>query len=258
MSRILFLILALLLCLENTAVCAAPTHLVLIGGGARPAVALKQFVSWAGGAKAKILIITWASKEPKASYDALVKDFSPFASGSSMAMAPSPPVANGKFLEQLQSATGVFFSGGDQRRIMDVLKDSKLKEALQSLYRKGVVFGGTSAGTAIMSCRMMTGDGDFTVIDGRKVDTREGLCLLPGTIVDQHFLKRQRENRLFGLILDAPTLIGIGIDEDTALLVTDNRTAEVQGESQVMTVSASGKASLSVKLLKSNELFTLP
>jgi cyanophycinase-like exopeptidase len=51
--------------------------------------------------------------------------------------------------------------------------------------------------------RMMTGDGDFTVIDGRKVDTREGLCLLPGTIVDQHFLKRQWENRLFGLILDA-------------------------------------------------------
>lgn len=253
----LFVLLVFLLCLESTAVCAAPTHLVLIGGGSRPTAALKQFVRWAGGAKAKILIITWASEEPQASYDALVKDFSPFAPGS-ITTAPSPPVATGKFLDQLQSATGVFFSGGDQRRIMDVLKDSKLKEALQSLYRKGVVFGGTSAGTAIMSCRMMTGDGDFTVIDGHKVDTREGLCLLPGTIVDQHFLKRQRENRLFGLILDAPTLLGIGIDEGTALLVTDNRTAEVQGESQVMTVSASGKSTLSVKLLKSNELFTLP
>jgi cyanophycinase len=229
----------------------------LIGGGPRPTAALKQFVRWAGGAKAKILIITWASEEPQASYDALAKDFSPFAPGS-IAMAPSPPVATRKFLDQLQSATGIFFSGGDQRRIMDVLKDSKLKEALQSLYRKGIVFGGTSAGTAIMSCRMMTGDGDFTVIDGRKVDTREGLCLLPGTIVDQHFLKRQRENRLFGLILDAPTLLGIGIDEGTALLVTDNRTAEVQGESQVMTVSFSGKSTLSVKLLKSNELFILP
>jgi cyanophycinase-like exopeptidase len=53
-------------------------------------------------------------------------------------------------------------------------------------------------------------------------------------------------------------MLGLGIDEGTALLITDNRTAEVQGESQVMTVSASGKASLSVKLLKSNELFILP
>jgi cyanophycinase len=253
----LFVLLVFLLCLESRAVCAAPTHLVLIGGGSRPAASLKQFVRWAGGAKANILVIAWASEEPQASYDALVKDFRPFAPAS-IAMAPSPPVAPEKFLDQLQFATGVFFSGGDQRRIMDVLKNAKLKAALQNLYRKGVVFGGTSAGTAIMSCRMMTGDGDFTVIDGRKVDTREGLCLLPGTILDQHFLKRQRENRLFGLVLESPTLLGIGIDEGTALLVTDNHTAEVQGESQVMTVSASGKASLSVKLLKSNELFALP
>ncbi|MBC7882095.1 MAG: cyanophycinase [Anaerolineae bacterium] len=253
----LFVLLVFLLCLENSAVWAEPTHLVLIGGGPRPAAALKQFVSWAGGAKAKILVIAWASEEPQASYDALAKDFSPFAPAS-IAMAPSPPVAIEKFLDQLQCATGVFFSGGDQRRIMDVLKNAKLKAALQNLYRKGVVFGGTSAGTAIMSCQMMTGDGDFTVIDGRKVDTREGLCLLPGTILDQHFLKRQRENRLFGLVLESPTLLGIGIDEGTALLVTDNRTAEVQGESQVMTVSASGKSTLNVKLLKANELFTLP
>lgn len=256
MSR-LFVLLIFLLCLKGTAVCAEPTHLVLIGGGSRPAAALKQFVSWAGGAKAKILVVAWASEEPQASYDALAKDFSPFAPAS-VAMAPSPPVDSEKFLDQLHSATGVFFSGGAQRRIMDVLKNAKLKAALQNLYRKGVVFGGTSAGTAIMSCRMITGDGDFTVIDGRKVDTREGLCLLPGTILDQHFLKRQRENRLFGLILDAPLLLGIGIDEGTALLITDNHTAEVQGESQVMTVSASGKSTLNVRLLKPSEQFTLP
>ena len=64
---------------------------------------------------------------------------------------------------------------------------------------------------------MITGGGDHTVLDGQKVEVRAGLGLLPGVILDQHFLKRQRQNRLFGLVLDHPRLLGVGVDEGTAL-----------------------------------------
>jgi len=74
------------------------------------------------------------------------------------------------------------------------------------------------------------------VIDGSKVVTREGLDLLPGIIVDQHFLKRQRENRLFGLILKQPEILGVGVDEATALLLEDGERGEVTGRGQVMLV----------------------
>ncbi len=85
---------------------------------------------------------------------------------------------------------------------MEVLKRRvAFFQILKLRYDAGTVFGGTSAGAAIMSSQMITGEGDFTVIDGKKVQTSLGLGLLPDdVIVDQHFIKRQRQNRLFGLI----------------------------------------------------------
>ena len=106
-----------------------------------------------------------------------------------------------KFVEQLNSASGVFFSGGDQNRIMDVLADEGLFQMIKSKYNSGTPFGGTSAGAAVMSDPMMTGEADLKILDGTKVGVRKGLGLLPSVIFDQHFLVRQRHNRLFGLII---------------------------------------------------------
>jgi cyanophycinase len=97
---------------------------------------------------------------------------------------------------------------------------------------------------------MITGEGDFTVIDGDQVVVREGLGLVPGVIVDQHFVKRQRENRLFGLVLKHPGERGVGIEEDTALLVTNGRQAEVVGKGPVLLVDAKGKGQLLVTILR--------
>jgi cyanophycinase len=141
---------------------------------------------------------------------------------------------------------------------MDVLKDTELLAALRARYHAGIVFGGTSAGCAVMSTPMITGEGDFTVIDGDKVETREGLSLLAGAIVDQHFLKRQRENRLFGLILKHPDLLGVGVDEATALLVEDGLRGEVAGAGQVMLVDASREPGVLVlRLFKDGERIDL-
>ncbi len=239
----------------------ANERLIIVGGGTRPVAALSRFVEWAGKDRARILVISWATEDPQASLKGIVKDFAPYRTAV-IEQAPNAPLTSAtreKFLSQLKDATGVFFTGGDQVKIMNVLKDVALAEALRERYRAGVVFGGTSAGTAIMSRRMITGEGDLTVIDGNKVLTSEGLGLLPASvIVDQHFIKRQRENRLFGLVLQDPAALGLGIDEGTALIVTDNRYAEVVGASQVMLIEARGRdAALLIQLFKPGEKIDL-
>ena len=239
----------------------AAERLVLVGGGDRPKDAMARFVDWAGGpSDARILVVSWATSEPKETFESFRDDLAPFKPQVVEAAPPRPLTPAGKtvFLGQLRRATGVFFTGGDQSRIMEVLRDADLMAAVRERYRAGVVFGGTSAGAAIMSERMITGEGDFTVIDAAKVEVRPGLGLLPGVIVDQHFIKRQRENRLFGLILAHPEERGLGIDEGAALLVEDGRTAVVVGSSFVMLVDAGALAdTLALRLMRPGQTFDL-
>jgi cyanophycinase len=246
---------------------AAEGRLVIVGGGERPAEAMARFVAWAGGPSARLLVVAWASGEAQASCDALLAELRPHGPAQA-SCAPTvrldekgragrlEAADRARFLSELASATGVFFSGGDQARIMDVLADAELLRAVRERHAQGVVFGGTSAGAAVMSTRMITGDGDFTVIDGDKVVVREGLGLVRGAIVDQHFVKRQRENRLFGLVLKHPEERGIGIDEDTAILVSGTR-AEVVGAGPVVVVDAIGTDRLQIRLLRAGESLDL-
>ncbi|MEP7037559.1 MAG: cyanophycinase [Acidobacteriota bacterium] len=239
----------------------AQEHLVIVGGCERPTAAMSKFVEWAGKENAHILIIPWATAEPEESFKSFKETFEPFHP-KEIELAPIAPLTNetkSAFLNQLKNATGVFFTGGDQVKVMDVLKDETLLQALKKRYKDGIVFGGTSAGTAIMSDKMITGEGDFTIIDGKKVETVKGLGLLPDdVIVDQHFIKRQRQNRLFGLILQNPSKFGVGIDEGTALVILDNRYGEVVGTSQVMVVNSSKKnGALNIFLLKPGEWLDL-
>jgi cyanophycinase len=238
----------------------AGEKLVLLGGGPRPPEALARFVEWAGNGDSRLLVVTWASAEPLESYLSLERDLRLYrpASVEPAPFAPLGPGDRHRVLAAIRRATGIFFGGGDQGRIMDVLQDRELAEALRERYRQGVVFGGTSAGTAVMSGLTITGGGDHTVLDGQKVEVRAGLGLLPGVILDQHFLKRQRQNRLFGLVLDHPRLLGVGVDEGTALAVSDNRHAEVVGPGSVMMVDAvAGSDDLVVSLVRPGETFDL-
>lgn len=233
--------------------------LVLFGGGERPPQALKRFVEWAGGREARLLAVTWASASPKESYDGVREDLEPLRPAS-IAMAPLAPLdaeARDRFLALLGDATGVFFGGGDQSRIMDVLEDAELLGAVRQRHRAGVVFGGTSAGTAVMSRLMITGEGDFKVIDAGKVDTREGLGLIPGVIVDQHFIRRQRENRLFALVLAHPDQLGVGVDEDAAILVEDGRKAEVAGGPVMIVDGRERPGALVIRLVRPGQRFDL-
>lgn len=238
----------------------AQQRLFVVGGGERPAEGMKRFVEWCGGTNSKLLAITWASGVPDESFQALDKSFRAAGAGN-VEHAPVRPIDAAKrtqFIDQLNSSGCIFFSGGDQNRIMDVLKDEELLRLIKAKYDKGAPFGGTSAGAAVMSDPMMTGEADLKILDGSKVGVRHGLGLLPNVIFDQHFLVRQRHNRLFGLMMVNPKMLGIGIDEDTSVMIEDNRKLTVVGKTQVMMVEQNGtKNSFSVYVLANGENFDI-
>lgn len=252
------------LCIATFVVLATATfgqkRMIVIGGGKRPPEAMKRFVEWSGGERARILVVTWASGDPDSSFKALkdsIADYRP----AMVEVSPAKPLDAEKrkqFMEQLAAATGVFFTGGDQNRIMDVLKDRELLNLIRKRYDEGVVMSGTSAGAAVMSDPMMTGDADLKKLDGAKVGVRSGLGLEPNVIFDQHFLVRQRHNRLLGLMMINPTMLGIGVDEDMAALITDGRRVEIVGPTQVMFVDPKKvRGGMAVYVLKSGDIFDI-
>lgn len=233
-------------------------RLLVIGGGKRTPDILAKIAEQSGNEKGKLLVIPWAGGEQQDYFEAFKKDIEKVSSIQLIKASFRPLNEQTKleFLQQLKEATGVFFTGGDQNRVMEVLKDESLLKALQEKYNGGTLFSGTSAGTAIMSKVMITGEGDLKVLDGSKIETKDGLGLLTEVIVDQHFIKRQRQNRLLGLVLKYPNLLGMGIDEDTAVFVKDNRTGEILGDSQVLIFDAK-KEPMRVFFLKKGDKFDL-
>lgn len=249
-------IVLLVCCLVFSA--SAQQRLLVIGGGDRTPDILQKIALESGGDKGKLLVIPWAGGDQEDYFQAFKKDVETvskiqFIKGS---FRPLTQQSKAEFLQQLKAATGIYFTGGDQNRVMEVLQDKELLQAIQAKYKSGTFFCGSSAGTAIMSKIMITGEGDFKVVDGNKVETKEGLGMLSEVILDQHFIVRQRQNRLLGLVLKYPNQLGVGIDEDTALYVKDNRMGEVFGNSQIMIFDAK-KEPMKVFFLKKGEKFDL-
>lgn len=236
-----------LVALVSLALAAAPEsqepprgHLVLIGGGERPVAAMAKFVELAGGPEALILVLPTASQDPDyigKLVDSFKKDYR--CRNVKLLNVRTPPDALRRdYVELVEKAGGIFFSGGDQTRIVTALKDSPLLAAIRAAYLRGAVVGGTSAGTACMSPLMITGEGNFDVVRAKAVELWPGLGLFPGAILDQHFLARHRFNRLLTVVLEHPELLGVGIDEDTAVWLAPDGTFEVLGASSVLVVDA--------------------
>src|SRR5262249_53700318 len=127
-----------------------------------------------------------------------------------------------QYARQLDSITGIWFTGGDQTLLVPVLLDTPVLAAIKARYRARAVVGGTSAGAAIMSDSMITGNqrrpdslgyygDDYPGVSRSYIEITRGFGFLPGVIVDQHFLRRERHNRLLSAVLERPSLIGIGI-----------------------------------------------
>jgi cyanophycinase len=155
--------------------------------------------------------------------------------------------------KRLDGVTGVWFGGGDQVLLTKALLGTRTERAIHELYRQGAVVGGTSAGAAVMSTPMLTGDerhpggtrppakdssDAFMTIARDNVVTVQGFALIRGAVIDQHFVRRRRSNRLVSVILEHPDLVGVGIDESTALEVGPDGIWRVLGASAAVVFDA--------------------
>lgn len=214
-----------------------PGALVIVGGGGLPQGAIEFFLKEAGGEKAKLVVIPTASEyaDDAAERERLVTEWKSrgFADVVVLHTRSREEVNTDAFCEPLKSATAVWFGGGDQSKIADAYLGAKVEAEVMALRQRGGVVGGTSAGAAIQSKCMIAG--------GKEVaDVKEGFDLLPGAVIDQHFLARNRQARLKGVIDARPHLVGVGIDEATALLVK-GRNLSVVGKSSVTIYHAAGR-----------------
>lgn len=226
---------------------AARGHLVIIGGGTRPPEVMQRIAALAGGANGTMLVFPHASAVPETG-PGLAKEFSALGLGKVVVIRADRAAADtDAVLRQMEGATGVYFAGGDQNRITAALLGTKVAQRLLALYRNGAVIAGTSAGAAVMSRVMITGDEArpltkdeaWQTIESENVATAPGLGFLDDVILDQHFVRRRRFNRLLSLVLEQPAQLGVAIDEETATWVKPDRTFEVIGRGPVLVVDAS-------------------
>lgn len=203
-------------------------QLVIIGGAEDKdgdCKVLREFVRCAGGAEARIAVMTVATELPREVGDDYIRVFERLGVEDIRIIDTvyREDADNSSYLKTLDKATGVFFTGGDQARITDTLKDTEIHKALHRRYREGMVVGGTSAGASMMSDTMILEGDAETNPRIEVVELDEGMSFLPEAIVDQHFAQRGRLGRLLAALAAHPHLLGLGIDEDTAIVIDNHR-----------------------------------
>lgn len=225
--------------------------LIIVGGGDRPPAVMMRFLELAGGSgRARIAVVPMASSEPEATGREVAAEFDSLGARAFVVLLDRALASSETSERLLDSVTGIWFTGGDQALVTAALAGTVALRAMQARYRAGAVIGGTSAGAAIMSDSMITGNqtppgdstgyyGDqFPAIARRWVQIAPGLGFLPGAIVDQHFIRRERHNRLLSAVLERPHFLGVGIDEATALEVRPDGSWRVLGQSAVVIYDA--------------------
>jgi cyanophycinase len=239
---------------------ASKGSLVIIGGALRPdnTAVWERIVQLAGGKGARIAVFASASANPEKAGAALVERLNKYGANAFFV-----PVAvrltgtdyqeaadNAQLADAVRNAGGAYFAGGDQARITRALRrndgsNTRMLDALWELYRRGGVIAGTSAGAAIMSSTMF--GHPKPVLATLKLGLTDGQEITPGlgfigddVFVDQHLLVRGRFARMLPAMLQKGYKLGLGIDENTAMVVGPNRDVEVLGYKGALVVDLSG------------------
>ena len=220
------------------AVSETKRQLVIIGGAEDKegdCTILREFVRRAGGVNARIVVMTVATELPREVGDDYTRVFERLGAQEIRIVdtVEREDASSPTYLEAIEKATGVFFTGGNQARITSVLKDTEIDRLLHKrLAEDGLVIGGTSAGAAMMPDMMIVQGESETNPRLEIVEMEPGMAFLPGVVIDQHFLQRGRTGRLISAVTHQPVNLGIGIDENTAIVVNNNQ-FEVIGEGAV-------------------------
>ncbi len=225
--------------------------LFIIGGGSRPSAMVDRIIKETGLDKAGYgIILPMSSVEPDSAVYFAKKQFVEKGINTIYGLNF---VKNEKWtkskLDSIKNAKLVYISGGDQNKFMEIVAGTDIEKAIHESYKNGNLIAGTSAGAAVMSKQMITGaelkhtkySATFKNIESDNIEIKTGLGMLTNVIIDQHFVKRSRYNRLISAVIEHPDMFGIGIDESTAILVIGD-SAEVVGDSQVIVLKNANKS----------------
>ncbi|MCG2617217.1 cyanophycinase [Terrimonas sp. NA20] len=218
--------------------------LFIIGGGDRPPGLMKAMIDAANlSPQDYIGVLPMSSGEKDTSFHYFKLSVAPVCNNPVVNLDFTKETVNNRSrLDSLEKAKLIFITGGQQTRFMKVVLNTPVYDAIHKAYRNGAMIAGTSAGAAVMSEKMITGTQllpeakgkeGFTMVKAGNVEFEEGLGLIKTAIIDQHFIVRSRYNRLLTALHTFPELICVGIDEETAILVSQGK-AEVAGDGQVV------------------------
>ncbi|MBD8531820.1 MULTISPECIES: cyanophycinase [unclassified Massilia] len=217
-------------------------HLVIIGGHEDRQHAkeiLARFVELAGGENARIVVITAASKIADEMWDMYDQAFGDLGvrQRAHLTLENRQDANDEAKLRMVAEADGIFMTGGDQKRLLAIIGGTALDAEMHTALKvRGACIGGTSAGASAMSGHMLAqGKTDLLPAKGA-VSLGAGLGFVHRVVIDQHFSERQRLSRLLSVVAQNPYLQGIGIDENTALIIERGRGIEVVGEGSVTVV----------------------
>lgn len=245
MKKIFYIILLTFFVFSSNTYCQTKGKLVIVGGRQTQEIE-KKFVELAGGPDARIIIIPNAGSEPKRMSEIEQKTFNKLGAKADYILFTRETADDEANLKKMDWANAVYFTGGDQSDLTRDMLGTKLLTKVFNIYNNGGTVGGSSAGAAVMSEVMITGNelvhndstGSFITIEKNNIETKQGFGFLKTVIIDQHFLKRKRHNRTISAVIEHPDLLGVAIDESTAIIVYSDDTFEVYGDNQVLVYDA--------------------
>lgn len=238
-------------------------HLLVIGGAEdkyNERRILKKFLELAGGDKAEVLIVPVASDFPEFAADVYTQAFRNLGIANPRVLRATSrqDVVHADYERLTDGVTGVFMTGGDQMRLVSLLGGTKLAEFLRKKVRDtNVVMAGTSAGAAAMSTSMIVRGEPSSHPHKNAVKLSPGLGFLKNIIIDQHFSERGRISRLITAVSYNPYNLGIGIDENTAIILDGKGILEVFGQGTTTIVDGSQISFNEIAEVADNEAFSI-
>jgi len=194
-------------------------------------VVLSQFISLCGGPRARFTVISTASRQPRQrmaeyrmAFSAVGVDHASFFHQDSR-----EDTRDRELLAAVEDSDGVFFTGGSQLKLVSTIGGTRLETLLRERHRCGLHLGGTSAGASALSAVMIARGTGRSTARFSSVQMAPGLGFLPQIIIDQHFRERDRYGRLLAAVLCNPSMLGFGLDENTAFALDASNRVTVTG-----------------------------
>ncbi len=215
--------------------------LFAIGGAEaklRRRTVLEAFVAAAGGSDARIAVVSSASSLGVQVFEVYKGVFTSLGASEVISLRPESrtQAQDPDLVEPLGKVSAIFLTGGNQLKLSSFITGTPFGDAIQEAYQRGTAVGGTSAGASILAEHMIAFGAGGSTPKQRMSQLSAGLGLLRGVVIDQHFEQRNRYGRLLSLVAQSPSLLGLGVDEDTAAVIHDGSRLTVVGRGAVTVV----------------------